>query len=87
MANYELSANYGYDLQIKYIRGRMKEKKVTLKKLSETIGLNASTLNRNFKDRTMSHITFLKICGVLEINPYLIPKEANNDYMNRINFN
>lgn len=89
MQNYNYSSEVGRDLIFKYIKERMKELRITQKKLSELIDVNESTLVRNFKKETvMDILTFLKICGALDINPYLIPKE--NDPINkenRIHFN
>lgn len=88
MRSYDNSANLGSDIIFKFIKERMKEKKITQKKLSELIGVNESTLVRNFKKETeMLFSTFLKICGALELNPYLIPKEINKDEFERIYFN
>jgi len=89
MENFNNAAAYGFDLQIEFIKERMKEKKITQKELAKKIGVNQSTLVRNFKKETeMYHTTFLKICGALEINPFLIPKELNKDEIwKRIFFN
>lgn len=35
----------------------------------------------------MSLENFLKICGALEIRPYLIPKEDDSNQMNYMHFN
>jgi DNA-binding Xre family transcriptional regulator len=88
MANYNKAAEMGFDLQITFFKERMKDLKISQKKLADLIEINESTLIRNFKKETeMSHLTFLKICGALEINPYLVPKEMNNDEFQRIHFN
>lgn len=88
MQNYDNSANMGRDFIFKYFKDRMKEKKITQKKLSEMISVNESTLVRNFKKETeMLFSTYLKICGALELNPYLIPKEIDNNEFQRMFFN
>ncbi|RSC96051.1 helix-turn-helix domain-containing protein [Tenacibaculum singaporense] len=88
MQNYNNSANIGSDFIFKYFKDRMKEKKITQKKLSEMIGVSESTLVRNFKKETeMLLTTYLKICGALELNPYLIPKEIDSTEFQRLFFN
>lgn len=88
MASYDNSANVGSDMIFKFIKERMKDKKITQKRLSELIGVNESTLIRNFKKETeMLLSTYLKICGALELNPYLIPKEMDKNDFERIFFN
>lgn len=89
MGNYDNASSYGFDLQIKFIKDRMKEKNIKLYQLAELVGVNQSTLVRNFKkDTEMYHSTFLKICGALEINPFLIPKElTREEIFERIYFN
>lgn len=88
MQNYNNSAKMGKDLIFSFIKERMKEKNISQLKLSELIDLNESTLIRNFKGETeMLLITYLKICGALEINPYMIPKENDNSEFHRMFFN
>lgn len=88
MGNYDKAAKMGFDIQLKFIKDRMKELKISQKKLAELIGINESTLIRNFKKETeMTHITHLKICGALRLNPYLVPEEINKDEFERIYFN
>ncbi len=88
MASYDYSANVGSDIIFKFIKERMKEKKITQKRLSELIGVNESTLIRNFKRETeMLLSTYLKICGALELHPYLVPKEMDRTEFERIFFN
>jgi len=78
----------GKDPIFSFIKERMKEKNISQLKLSELIDLNESTLIRNFKGETeMLLITYLKICGALEINPYMIPKENDNSEFHRMFFN
>lgn len=83
-----MAANKGFEIQMNFIKKRMKELKIDQKTLAKMIDVNESTLIRNFKRETeMSHITFLKICGALKLNPYLVPKELNQDEFQRIYFN
>ena len=88
MQSYNNSANMGSDFIFSYFKDRMKEKKITQKKLCEMIGVSESTLIRNFKKETeMLLTTYLKICGALELNPYLIPKEIDKTEFQRMFLN
>jgi len=88
MANYNNSSDFGSDLIFSFFKERMKEKKVTQKKLAELIEVNESTLIRNFKkDTKMELETYLKICGALDLHPYLIPKEIDKTEFQRMFFN
>lgn len=88
MANFDNSADFAMDLTFKFIKERMKDKGVTQIQLSEMIGINESTLIRNFKKVTaMPFSTYLKICGALELQPYLVAKEDGDEMPNRISFN
>ncbi|MBO2546109.1 helix-turn-helix transcriptional regulator [Salegentibacter sp. BDJ18] len=88
MGNYDNSVNVGKQLIFKFLKDRMKEKKISQFQLSEMISVNESTLVRNFKgDTEMLLSTYLKICGALELRPYLIPKEADDTKMNTMDFN
>lgn len=88
MENYNKSSDIGRDLIFKFFKYRMKEKGITQNELAKRIDVNVSTLVRNFKKETeMLLSTYLKICGALELNPYLLPKEMDATTMNRIDFN
>lgn len=88
MANFDISSNMASDLLFKFIKERMKEKKFSQFQLSEMIGINESTLIRNFQKKTeMSLSTYLKICGALELRPYLIPSEIDTSRFEFIQFN
>ena len=51
-------------------------------KLSKLTGINESVLSLNFREETqMTLLNFLKICGALNIKPYLIPVELDPDDM------
>lgn len=88
MANFDNSAEVGKQLIIKFISERMKEKNISRGKLAELIGVERSTLNRNLDNETeISLITLLKICGALELRPFLIPAEIDNTDFQRMFFN
>lgn len=89
MPNYNNAAQMGKELFFKYITERRKELGISQLKLSQLIEMDESTLIRNLKSETeMTLLTFIKICGALEIRPYLIPKESDDtEINNRIDFN
>jgi len=88
MANFDQSAAMASDMIFKFIKERMKEMKITQNQLSEMIGINESTLIRNFQKKTeMTLTTYLKICGALELRPYLIPAETDTSDFEFIPFN
>jgi len=87
MANYYNSAKLGKQLVFKFIEERRKEKGISQLELSEMIGINESTLIRNFKDDTeISFSTILKICGALEIRPFFVPAEIDQTEFQRMFF-
>ena len=88
MPNYNMSSKLGKQLIFDFIKERMKDKKITQLKLSELIEINESTLIRNLKGETeMLLTTYLKICGALELRPYLIPSEIDENEFKRLFFN
>jgi transcriptional regulator with XRE-family HTH domain len=83
-----MSSDLGKQIIFDFIKDRMKEKKITQLKLSELIEINESTLIRNFKGETeMLLTTYLKICGALDLRPYLIPSEIDEKEFKRLFFN
>ena len=88
MPNYNINSDLGKQLIFDFIKERMQEKKITQLKLSKLIEINESTLIRNFKGETeMLLTTYLKICGALELRPYLIPSEIDENELKRLFFN
>jgi len=88
MPNYNMSSKLGKQLIFDFIKDRMKEKKITQLKLSELIEINESTLIRNLKGETeMLLSSYLKICGALELRPYIIPSEIDENEFKRLFFN
>jgi transcriptional regulator with XRE-family HTH domain len=88
MPNYNISSDLGKQLIFDFIKERMQEKKITQLKLSKLIEINESTLIRNFKGETeMLLTTYLKICGALELRPYIIPSEIDENELKRLFFN
>jgi transcriptional regulator with XRE-family HTH domain len=83
-----MNSDLGKQLIFDFIKERMQEKKITQLKLSKLIEINESTLIRNFKGETeMLLTTYLKICGALELRPYLIPSEIDENELKRLFFN
>ncbi|AZB23623.1 XRE family transcriptional regulator [Chryseobacterium bernardetii] len=88
MGNFDNSANTGMQIIFKFIEERRKEKNISQLQLSELIGINESTLIRNLKgESAMTLATLLKICGALELRPFLIPAEVDNTEFQRMFFN
>ncbi len=88
MSNYKNSSDMGYDLILSFLSDRMEEKQITKYRLSKLTEIPESTISRYFSKKvSMSLTNFLKICGALEIRPYLIPKEDDSNKLNFINFN
>ena len=88
MPNYNMSSDFGKQLIFDFNKERMKDKKITQLRLSELIEINESTLIRNLKGETeMLLTTYLKICGALELRPYLIPSEIDENEFKRLFFN
>lgn len=88
MGKFDKSTNMATDIIFNFIKKRMKEKGISQYKLAEMIGINESTLIRNFKkDTEMSLPTFLKICGALDVRPYLVGKESDNNKFEHLFFN
>lgn len=88
MENYNNASDFALNLSFNFIKGRMKELKISQKKLSMLIEVDESTLIRNFKKETeMSLRTYFKICGALKLRPYLVPTESDDTTMHRTHFN
>lgn len=88
MGQYDNSANFGKQLILKHLKLIMEEKGITMYKLSKLTGISESVLSMNFREETqMTLLNFLKICGALNIRPYLIPAELDpNDMTNSVHF-
>jgi len=88
MSDYNTSVEYGYNLVLKLFKDRMEELSITNYKLSKLTGISRSTIGDYFsKKNEMSFKNQLKICAALEINPYWIPKELDDNQMQYLNFN
>jgi len=88
MENYNKSSEYAKDLIFQFIKERMQDKGINQRDLARLIDVNESTLIRNYKSETQMLLsTYLKICGALELRPYLIPKEMDENEMKQIFFN
>ncbi|ROI02925.1 XRE family transcriptional regulator [Chryseobacterium sp. G0240] len=89
MGNFDNSANYGEQLIIKLFKDRMIDIQVTQKQISELTGISEDTLTRYFNRQTkISLPNLIKICGALELRPYFIPAEMdNNEEFKHVYFN
>ena len=88
MKNYKQASKVGQQLIMSYLKKRMKEKKVTIRKLVVILGVSEPTLIGYFKLKTPMPLgVLLEICGVLELRLYFIPAESDNTEMKRMFFN
>lgn len=88
MKNYKRASIEGQKIIFKFIKDRMKEKKLTQNKLAEILNVSVVTLIRYFKLETPMPLNiYLEICGSLNLRPYLITTESDNNEMMRLYFN
>ena len=86
--NYNMAADAAENHMRAYMQERMKEKGITVYRLSQLVDVAESTLHRWFSgDSKTTLATFLKICGALQLNPYLVPAEDDPTERQRIHFN
>lgn len=84
MGGFDLSAKSGQEITFSYMQEIMKDKKITFIKLSELTGISRTTLYQNFNFKTKMLLeNYFKICGALELNPYLVPKDMDTTPMHR----
>ncbi len=87
MKNYKQASKVGQELIMPYLKKRMKEKKVTIRKLVVILEVSEPTLIGYFKLKTPMPLgVYLEICQVLDLRPYLIPTESDNTEMKRMFF-
>ena len=66
----------------------MKDIKLTQNELASILNIGVTTLIRYFKLETPMPLgVYLEICGALELRPYLVPSESDNNEMMRVHFN
>jgi len=88
MENYNHSSNMAIDITFQFIKERMAELGISQHQLSIKIDVSHSTLARNFsKETEMSLPSYYKICGALNLRPFLVPSEDDDTVMNRVSFN
>ena len=87
MSNYNASANEGEKLTREFIQRRMKEKDISMHRIQKLTGVNETTVGRWLRGETsISYNNFLKVCGALEIRPYFVPAEDDDNDMMRVFF-
>jgi len=87
MKNYKQASKVGQQLIMSYLKKRMKEKKVTIRKLVVILEVSEPTLIGYFKIKTPMPLgVYLEICRALDLRPYLIPSESDNTEMKRMFF-
>ena len=88
MGQYDESSAMAVKMFVKYIKDRLDELNISVNKLSDMIGMPASTLHDNLSyNSKMSLFTFFKICGALDLNPYIQPKEKDDNEKTYLHFN
>ena len=88
MSKFNMVANEGEKLTRKFIQNRMDELDITRYQLQQLTGINRSTIGRWLNGETSISVNnYLKILGALEIRPYLIPAEDDDNEMVRVFFN
>ena len=86
--NHNMAANEDEKMIRKFIEDRMEEKGITRYRLQQLTDLNRTTIARWLDGETsISFNNYLKILGALEIRPYLIPAEDDDNEMVRVFFN
>ena len=87
MENYKKASKVGQQLIMSYLKKRMKEKRLTIRKLVIILGVSEPTLIGYFKLKTPMPLgVYLEICGALDLRTYLIPSESDNTEMIRMFF-
>ena len=80
--NFNMSATESEKMIRKLVEDRMEEKGITRYRLQQLTGLNRTTIGRWLDGETsISFNNYLKILGALEIRPYLIPAEDDDNEM------
>lgn len=84
---YKKSAEVAEKMQIQFVQNRMDELKITLNKLASITEIDQSELKDWFNNKGIAHQKFLQICGALELRPYLIPAELDDNEIINQHFN
>ena len=83
-----MAANEAEKMIRKVVENRMAEKGITRYRLAQLTEINRSTIGRWLDGETSISVNnYLKILGALEIRPYLIPAEDDDNEMQRMFFN
>jgi transcriptional regulator with XRE-family HTH domain len=88
MENYKELSKVGQEMILTYLKNRMKEHKITQEEVADTLEVGRTTVIRWFKMETPMPLgSYLEICGLLKLRPYLIPAKDDNTEMKRVFFN
>ena len=88
MGKYAQASSAGQDIVFKYLKDRMKEKRISQKALAEIVGVSVGSMIRYFAKTTPMPLgVYFEICGALELRPYIIPSENDTNQMMRQFFN
>lgn len=88
MENYKHASEAAQDMIFKFLKDRMKEKKMSQKDLCKILSVSTTTFIRYFKKETPMPLgVLLEILGALQVRPYFIAAEDDNTEMQRMFFN
>ena len=86
--DYVAAAKESQRITIKYWQECLDEDGHTRYWLSQKCGISQSMLSDYWAGKVdMSLINYYRICGALQLRPYLIPKELDKNQINNVGFN
>jgi len=86
--NYKQAAEMAKDMIFQFCIERMEDKNITYKELSGILQISTDDLKQYLNNKKeMPFGLFLQMLGALELRPYLIPAEEDNNTMQRMFFN
>lgn len=88
MENYNKSSEVAQQMILQFIKSRMKDLNISQAELARLTDLQKSTIGRYLNGTVdMTLRNYLKICGALNLRPYLVPSEFDKNEMMRTFFN
>lgn len=86
--DYLAAAKESQRITIKYWDSCLEEMGKSRTWLSKKSGVPVTTLSDYWTGKSdMSLINYYRICGALELRPYLVPKDLDTNHFNHIDFN
>ena len=88
MSNYNQASIEGRKLIIKFFAERMVNLNISKYRLAKLTEISEPTIGRYFSlEIDMPLTNYLKICGALDLRPYLIPADEDTNEFQFIHFN